>query len=232
MEAKKRRDNSIHLNLNRIEQPKEKKPKKLLALRKNEVIEVIVNEKEIRQRVVDRLKQVLCKRTSESNDNIINEFMLESCEKELKIAEEIENEAFALHFATNLNIYQAKVRDLIANLQDKNNHLLLEKVRKGEILPKRLVSMDTDELATPEMKKLIQVQKETSIAASYINLPARIRTDEYICSQCNSCDTEYIDPGSRRIECTKSEVWGGVTTANFMLTIYCCKCGYSWKREI
>uniref|UniRef100_A0A0E0ABG8 TFIIS central domain-containing protein n=1 Tax=Oryza glumipatula TaxID=40148 RepID=A0A0E0ABG8_9ORYZ len=66
------------------------------------------------------------------------------------LAFEIEGELFTLLGGVNKK-YKEKGRSLLFNLKDKSNPVLRERVLSGDITPKRLCSMTTEELASKEL---------------------------------------------------------------------------------
>ncbi|KAF8754021.1 hypothetical protein HU200_011537 [Digitaria exilis] len=70
--------------------------------------------------------------------------------KEQSLAHVIEEELFKLFGGVNKK-YKEKGRSLLFNLKDRSNPVLRERVLSGEITPKCLCSMTTDQLASKEL---------------------------------------------------------------------------------
>jgi hypothetical protein len=68
------------------------------------------------------------------------------------LAFRIEEELFRLFRGVNKK-YKEKGRSLLFNLKDKSNPELRERVSSGDIAPKRICSMTTEELASKELSE-------------------------------------------------------------------------------
>lgn len=80
-----------------------------------------------------------------------------------KIAFKIEDELFKVFNKDTGQKYRTKYRSLVFNLKDVKNEGLFRKVLTGQILPEKLVRMSAEELASSELAKWREREKNTML---------------------------------------------------------------------
>lgn len=113
--------------------------------------------------------------------------------------------------------YRTKLRSLILNIKNKQNSSLREQILNGSLLPKRLVSMTSAELAPAALKEEMQRMKERNLFHAQGAVEKRAITDRFVCGKCKKREVSYYQMQTR--------------SADEPLTTFCtCEnCGNRWK---
>lgn len=102
-----------------------------------------------------------------------------------KLADEIEEEIFRIHKATNSE-YKAKFRTLLFNLKDQKNEQLRLKVASGELKPDLLCQLSPQELANKELSEYRKSRDEKYLEKVVIKDDEdKLPTSEIISTQTN-----------------------------------------------
>ncbi|OUT21713.1 transcription elongation factor S-II [Pichia kudriavzevii] len=109
------------------------------------------------------------------------------------------------------------LRSLILNIKNKQNSSLREQILNGSLLPKRLVSMTSAELAPAALKEEMQRMKERNLFHAQGAVEKRAITDRFVCGKCKKREVSYYQMQTR--------------SADEPLTTFCtCEnCGNRWK---
>lgn len=152
------------------------------------------NTDAVRSNVKKTLKEVLETRCQEADNRVLSDDIV-------RIADKIELEMFNFFNKTVMGKYLHKYRSLLFNLKDPKNQGLFRKVLTGSITPERLVKMNPDELASPELAKWRE--RETKHAIEMIKRDAEAMSQQVIVKKTHK--------GEEVIE--KKTVLGAVETA-------------------
>ena len=136
-----------------------------------------------------------------------------------ELAIEIEQALVDL-FGEGTESYKDKYRVIAQNLRDPENVDLNMRVLCGEITPKVLVELKTEELASDQHKAKLKEIDEYNKTACRSDLPIIKQdsmTDEYKCSRCHSRRCTYFQKQTRSAD-------EPMTTF-----ITCTSCGKRWR---
>ncbi|KAM7533100.1 hypothetical protein Aperf_G00000127452 [Anoplocephala perfoliata] len=117
--------------------------------------------------------------------------------------------------------YKQRVRTRVMNLKDEKNPELHWKVVMGDISPKRLAIMSSDEMASSTMKKL---REEYRMAADdKILLSVRKAVVESDTLECIRC---------KQRKCTFNQMQTGNANRSTATFVHCKDCGHKWKNFV
>lgn len=113
--------------------------------------------------------------------------------------------------------YRNKLRSLILNMKNKNNPQLRSKILDGTILPEKLISMTSAELAPESLKKELEQLHQKNLFDAQGAVEKRAVTDRFVCGKCKQREVSYYQMQTR--------------SADEPLTTFCTceKCGNRWK---
>ena len=132
------------------------------------------------------------------------------------LAEEIESAIFAEMKNTELK-YKNRVRSRVSNLRDNRNPDLRLNVLRGIISPQRMAKMDSNEMASDDMKKLREQITKEAIQEHQMALTGGTATDLIKCPKCKKSNVTYNQLQTRSAD-------EPMTTFCF-----CNECGKRWK---
>ncbi|CAK6981157.1 transcription elongation factor A protein 2 isoform X1 [Scomber scombrus] len=113
--------------------------------------------------------------------------------------------------------YKSRLRSRISNLKDQKNPDLRRNVLCGNILPQRIASMTSEEMASAELKQMRETLTKESIKEHQLSRVGGTETDMFICSKCHGKNCSYTQVQIRSAD-------EPMTT--FVL---CNGCGNRWK---
>ncbi|GIL67687.1 hypothetical protein Vafri_21025 [Volvox africanus] len=140
-------------------------------------------------------------------------------------AEAIERELYSHHQSIAGQEYRTAARTLVASL--KRNVELRQRVLKGAVSPKQLVSMDSRELATQQQREEYTRLQERETRRVTLAGHGSSATSEYQCERCRGRSCDYLDSGRRDIG--KCETWGSKDCQGASRLVICLGCGHRWE---
>lgn len=132
------------------------------------------------------------------------------------LAEQIESAIFAEIKNTELK-YKNRVRSRVSNLRDNRNPDLRLNVLRGIISPQRMAKMDSNEMASEDMKKLRDKITKQTIQEHQMAVTGGTATNLIKCPKCKKSNTTYNQVQTRSAD-------EPMTTFCF-----CNECGKRWK---
>ncbi|RXG68322.1 Transcription elongation factor S-II [Armadillidium vulgare] len=132
------------------------------------------------------------------------------------LAEQVEEQIYQEFRNTDAG-YKNRVRSRVYNLKDQKNHQLRENVLTGQITPKRLASMSSEEMASAEMKALRDKFTKESIDDHQLAIAQGTKTDLLKCGKC----------GKRN--CTYNQMQTRSADEPMTTFVMCNSCGNRWK---
>lgn len=135
-----------------------------------------------------------------------------------KIAHQIENSLFRYFNHKISEKYRQKYRDVIFNLRDSKNTSLNLRILQEKILPKTLITMTFEEMASDQLKITRQKSRYWEMQASRNDLNKNNHmTDEFKCGKC----------GKRK--CSFSQAQTRSADEPMTTFITCLVCNNHWK---
>eukprot|EP01134_Creolimax_fragrantissima_P005366 CFRG5366T1 len=114
-----------------------------------------------------------------------------------KLASELETAIYNVHPQVDTK-YKNLVRSRRSNLQDPKNHDLRLRVLQGDVTPKQLATMTTQELANKDIQHEIEAaKKEAEMNAQIGNVANRTQTSQFQCGKCKKNDTSFFQMQTR-----------------------------------
>merc|ERR1712157_539427 len=105
-------------------------------------------------------------------------------------------------YGENEKLYSNRARDILINL--RMNKDLFRRVKSGELLPKVLVSMTTEDLASKKLKSKREENRDYNLKAALLHRDMVPNTSEYKCEKCASRKCIYkqvqVDCGDEPME--------------------------------
>jgi len=132
------------------------------------------------------------------------------------LADQIESAIFE-EFKNTDSKYKNRVRSRVSNLRDNRNPDLRLNVLRGIISPSRIAKMDSNEMASADMKKLRDKITKEMIQEHQMALTGGTSTDLIKCPKCKKTNTTYNQVQTRSAD-------EPMTTFCF-----CNECGKRWK---
>jgi transcription elongation factor S-II len=133
-----------------------------------------------------------------------------------QLADEIESAIFS-EFRNTEAKYKNRVRSRVANLKDQRNPDLRLNVLRGIISPSKIAKMDSNEMASKQMKELRDKMTKEAIQEHQMALTGGTSTDLIKCPKCKKSNTTYNQVQTRSAD-------EPMTTFCF-----CNECGKRWK---
>ncbi|GIL67688.1 hypothetical protein Vafri_21025 [Volvox africanus] len=109
----------------------------------------------------------------------------------------------------------------------QRNVELRQRVLKGAVSPKQLVSMDSRELATQQQREEYTRLQERETRRVTLAGHGSSATSEYQCERCRGRSCDYLDSGRRDIG--KCETWGSKDCQGASRLVICLGCGHRWE---
>ncbi|MCL4138466.1 UNVERIFIED_CONTAM: hypothetical protein GTU68_042829 [Idotea baltica] len=131
------------------------------------------------------------------------------------LAEQVE-ECIYQEFRNTDAGYKNRVRSRVYNLKDQKNQLR-ENILTGQILPKRLAIMSSEEMASAEMKALRVKFTKESIDDHQLAIAQGTKTDLLKCGKCN------------KRHCTYNQMQTRSADEPMTTFVMCNNCGNRWK---
>ncbi|XP_048762812.1 transcription elongation factor A protein 1-like [Ostrea edulis] len=113
--------------------------------------------------------------------------------------------------------YKARVRSRVANLKDKKNPKLKERVIMGLIPPENLAVMSAEEMASDEMRMLRAKFTKESIDDHQMARQEGTATDLFKCGKCG------------KKNCTYNQLQTRSSDEPMTTFVFCLECGNRWK---
>lgn len=131
-------------------------------------------------------------------------------------AQEIERELFKKYSSTS-ETYRNHVRTLYSNLRNKWNSTLRSSIMNDTIPVPQLVTMNSAEIAPPELKQEMEEMKKTNMFLARAAGNIKAETDQFRCGKCKKRRTSYYQMQTR--------------SADEPMTTFveCLECGNRWK---
>ncbi|XP_061175116.1 transcription elongation factor A protein 1-like [Saccostrea echinata] len=122
-----------------------------------------------------------------------------------------------LEFKNTEQKYKARIRSRVANLKDKKNPKLKERVIMGLIPPESIAVMTADEMASDEMKQLRAKFTKESIDDHQMAKQEGTVTDLFKCGKCG------------KKNCTYNQLQTRSSDEPMTTFVFCMECGNRWK---
>lgn len=113
--------------------------------------------------------------------------------------------------------YKNRIRSRVINLKDSKNPKFRESVRLGIISPDRLATMQSEEMASDDLKNLRAKFTQESIDDHQMARTQGAKTSLLTCSKCKKNNVSYSEMQTRSAD-------EPMTTF-----AYCMECGHRWK---
>ncbi|KAJ3215296.1 RNA polymerase II elongation factor [Clydaea vesicula] len=114
----------------------------------------------------------------------------------LEIAISIEKTVFGKNEKVDQQ-YKSKIRSLFMNLKDKSNPELKERVISGELAVEVFTEMKPEEMASDQMKILLEKAKQQSLHFAQTPKDNSAETDQFKCGRCGKRRTKYYQMQTR-----------------------------------